>query len=489
MRTLEADYVIVGTGAGGATAGRVLSMAGRSVLFLEEGPLLGPEERPHELANAMPLTIRDVGTQATSGLSPIVLLQGRLVGGSTAVNSAIMWRLPEDVRRTFVEEHGLAALCDAAALERVYETLERELEVAPTAATMLGGNGRRMAEGARLLGLHGRPTTRNAGRCEGRSRCLQGCPGGARTSMDVSYVPMTLAHGGALESGARAERVLVERQRAVGVVARRTSGEKIVARARLGVIVAAGAVHTPLLLHESGVFGLAGQRFQAHPGSAVVGRFPERIDMASGATQSYEVPMHDRGYKLESLSLPPELMAARIPGAGAEWVERIAAIDHCAQWVAAIKMEAMGRVRRGLFGPRVDYAPTRRDLRVAKDAVLTLCRMMFAAGAVEVYPGIARAPDAVRSMGELDAIERLEPRADDFHLVASHLFGTACAGNDPSRSVVGERLEAHAIKRLYVMDASVLPTNTGVNPQQSIMALAYRGASFLANESSRSLAA
>ena len=40
--TLEdaADYVIIGTGAGGATAARVLSAAGRSVIMLEEGPRL-----------------------------------------------------------------------------------------------------------------------------------------------------------------------------------------------------------------------------------------------------------------------------------------------------------------------------------------------------------------------------------------------------------------------------------------------------------------
>ena len=37
-RTLEADVVIVGTGPGGAGAGRVLAEAGLRVVFLEEGP-------------------------------------------------------------------------------------------------------------------------------------------------------------------------------------------------------------------------------------------------------------------------------------------------------------------------------------------------------------------------------------------------------------------------------------------------------------------
>jgi choline dehydrogenase-like flavoprotein len=39
----------------------------------------------------------------------------------------------------------------------------------------------------------------------------------------------------------------------------------------------------------------------------------------------------------------------------------------------------------------------------------------------------------------------------------------------------------HDVAGLYVMDASVFPTNLGVNPQHSIMALAWVAASKLAN--------
>ena len=66
-------------------------------------------------------------------------------------------------------------------------------------------------------------------------------------------------------------------------------------------------------------------------------------------------------------------------------------------------------------------------------------------------------------------------------MIASHLFGTACAGSDPRASVVDENLAVHGTQGLYVMDASVFPTNLGVNPQHSIMALAWRAAERLAN--------
>ena len=102
--------------------------------------------------------------------------------------------------------------------------------------------------------------------------------------------------------------------------------------------------------------------------------------------------------------------------------------------------------------------------------------MMFAAGADEIYPGVNGVAEVLRSVDEVDALEEQAWRYSDLHLVASHLFGTAVAGSNPTTSVVDSRLESHAHPGLYVMDASVFPTNLGVNPQHSIMALVWRAA-------------
>ncbi len=153
-------------------------------------------------------------------------------------------------------------------------------------------------------------------------------------------------------------------------------------------------------------------------------------------------------------------------------------------------MKAHGRVRAGLGGgPMVRFEPTERDVRVAHEAIVLLCRMMFAVGATEVYPGVGHLPETVRDVNELDALEQRAPRRESFHFVASHLFGTACAGSDPARSVVGPNLAVHGMDGLFVMDASVFPTNMGVNPQHSIMTVVWRAAEQLANASSISRAA
>ncbi len=491
----SADYVIVGTGAGGATAARVLSAAGLRVVMLEEGPTLRDDERERGLLDAMAQSTRDFGTISTSGSAPFPLLQGRCVGGSTAINSGIIWRMPDDVRDEWSTKFGLGELVDERAQRRIFEQLETELHVSEVDEAVRGGNARLMQRAAEALGLPGKPIRRNAKDCVGSARCLQGCPRGARQSMDVSYVPRSIEHGARLHALARATRVVIENGRATAVEGElldreRKRNGRFRIQARRGVILSAGAIFTPLLLQKSGVGRLVGDRFQAHPGAAVVGRFPEPVRMGLGTTQAYEVPLHAQGLKLESLAMPPELLAMRLPGVGGDWQRRLHQLDYFAQWCAVARMRALGQVRHALLGgPSVRYEPLPEDVERIKHGVALLVRMMFAAGAVEVYPGVARLPEVFTRAEDAELILQAGVRRRDFHLMASHHFGTACAGADARTSVVAPNLQCHDVSRLFVMDASVFPTNLGVNPQHSIMAVVFRAAEWLANEAGHGRAA
>ena len=80
-RTIDADVVIVGTGPGGASAGRVLSTAGKKVVFLEEGP---PQSRfrPNQ-AHTMRYHMQEGGMIVARGSGFLPIAAGRGVGGGT----------------------------------------------------------------------------------------------------------------------------------------------------------------------------------------------------------------------------------------------------------------------------------------------------------------------------------------------------------------------------------------------------------------------
>jgi choline dehydrogenase-like flavoprotein len=120
-----------------------------------------------------------------------------------------------------------------------------------------------------------------------------------------------------------------------------------------------------------------------------------------------------------------------------------------------------------------------------KRTVAALGQVMFAAGAVEVVPGVAGFDAHVlddETMRRFAADGPDDPAA--YSIALSHLFGTCRLGTRPQVSVVGPDFRHHTVDRLYVADASVFPTNLGVNPQISIMAMAQCCAHGIAKRSS-----
>lgn len=473
---LEADVVVVGTGPGGSAAGREIARSGAKVLFLEEGPHVTPSRFPEDGFGAMAILYRDLGAQVALGRSPTAIVQGKAVGGTSVVNGAISWRLPEDVRRQWVEaDPGLEGTLDAATLEALFDAIERELSIAPTDPAIAGPNNLLLAKGAEALGLEHRAIRRNVSGCEGLGRCLQGCPKGHKQSMERTLLPDAVRHGAQIWSGIRARRVLVERHRAVGVEATSTSGIPVTVRARHAVVLAASAVQTPLLLLASGLgHGPVGERFMCHPGVSVAGEFDDDVRLWRGATQGHEVVgLRRGGIKFEALGYDMALVAGRLTGVGRELGRALDRMAKQAHWGAAIRAEALGTVRPGLTRPRIRWSLVLGDVQKIRRGVSVLGQMFFAAGARAVFPGVAGMPpriDDPRVMQRFDDEGPLDPRA--YTMAATHLFGTCRMGSDARTSVVDPRFRHHRVSGLFVADSSVFPSNTGVNPQTSILSLA-----------------
>jgi choline dehydrogenase-like flavoprotein len=484
-----ADYVIVGTGAAGASAAVILSSAGYSVILIEEGPWVRTRDLSADMLPGLSNMVRGMATNVALGKAPLAILQGRCVGGSTAINSAIAWRPPESVLMRWSREFGLGETLSPSALEPHFQEIERVLNVRAVEDRALGESNRLFGEAAKKLGIRADRIMRYESGCEGSGLCLTGCMTARKLSMNVTHVPETLRKGGKIYTSARVERIESERGRASAVVARLQSPRKprLRAFARRGILVAASALQTPGVLARTGLRSRhVGRHFQAHPGISLSARFERPVRMQFGATQGMN-SLHfaeSRGFKLETVSLPPELAVMRMPGVGTELIGRVMDYDYLAAWAVVVRAEAEGRVL-SIFGRDVPiFNMTTADVARMRDGMKVLSEMMFATGAREVWPGVYGMPTALKSPDDLKAWDSasLDPRA--YSPMASHLFGSARMGRDPSKSVVSTGFEAHELSGLYVVDSSVFPTNLGVNPQHTIMAVARLAATRIA-ESSR----
>lgn len=481
----EVDFVVVGSGAAGATAAHTLAEAGYEVAIVEEGPWVRTREFQRDFYPALKQLWRAMGTHVATGRSLIPYMQGRCVGGTTVINSAIAWRAPSSVLEDWSTRWGLGPTISDRALDEHFTYLERALSVRPVEDAVLGGNSSAFALGAARLGIESHVIQRYDAGCEGSASCSNGCRSAKKQGMNITFVPRTLRAGGRIYHSAEVRRVEIRGGRAVAVLAEMPGPggpHALRVRARRAVIVAASTVQSPLILRRSGLRNPhIGMHFQAHPGISVAARFKHEVRMDYGATQGFNSLelLKKSGIKLESLTLPPELAIARLPGLGPELMERFADFGRIAISAVVIKSEAEGTIRERFGQESLRFSLTERDMSSALEGLELTTKILFEAGAEEVYPGAHGMPAVLRSADEAKAWREGPRDTRAYNMVMTHLFGATRMAPDPRAGVVGTDFQTHECEGLYVVDSGVFPTNLGVNPQHTIMAMARLAASRL----------
>lgn len=480
------DVVVVGTGAGGAVVAATLAEAGARVLLLEEGAYYRTVEftgRPLEMVTRL---YRNRGLTATLGIPAIGLPLGCAVGGTTTINSGTCFPAPDYVLEHWVRDEGLDDYAPSLMKPR-FEAVSRRLGVTPVPEELLGPNARLFRKGAEALGFAGAPIPRNARGCMGTGVCSFGCPTGAKQSMNVSYVPAALEAGGELVTRARVRRVMLDGGRAWGVEATILDEEGLptgrTLRALADVtVIAAGAVHTPVLLRASGVrHPLLGRNLRIHPAARVSALFDEPVLGWIGAPQSYHVSQFENeGIFLQGIFAPPAVEAPAIPGIAREHRERMRRFSHLGSFGALICESGSGRVVTAPGGqPVVLYRLAQPDCRRLARAISLTAQAWFAAGATEVFTSVRSRP-VLRSMAEARDLGERDIPARYFDVMAFHPMGSARMSADPARGVVNASGQVHGYEGLHVADASILPSSTRRNPQLTIMAVATKIAGDLA---------
>lgn len=488
----EADVAVVGSGPGGAVVARELALAGHKVVLIEEGPPFTPADFEQEGGLSMARTLREGGLRATRG-SVIPTMQAIALGGGSLVNSAICVRAPDFVLERWCGDFDLAATTRAD-LDPHYDAVGKAVGIAPTPEEVQGRRNLLFRDGCDALGYSSEPIERNVRGCRGSGECFTGCRPRAKQSMDLCCVPEALQAGASVLTSARVERLETQGNRVTGLVGRVVApfsgrpSHRFRVRARQ-VVLAAGCMATPVLLRKSGNLanrsGQVGRNLRFHPGVAVMGVFPDRVDPQFGATQGYQ-SLHflEQGFKMESLWAPPAVLAVRLPGSGRALKKRLAEIPFAAAWDAIGSCDrSVGTVdprRRGL-DPRLAWKLHPEDVPILTRALYTLCEILFAAGARAVVPGVHGVQEEMHSLEDAQVLLGGEIRGSDLGLSGNHAFCSTRMHGDPRQGVVDEWGGCHDLDNLWIADTGVFPRCPSVNPMWTLMALARRSAQRLAD--------
>jgi choline dehydrogenase-like flavoprotein len=481
---IECDVVVVGSGAGGGVMAAELAEAGLCVVVLEEGDHHPTESFTTSTTGALRSLYREGGATTTLGRAPIGYAEGRCVGGGTVVNGGMSFRAPERVLDRWAELSGDRGL-SGGRLDDLYARVERFLSVGPPDPGSVGCDQQLLRLGAERLGWRVIDDQRNHLHCGGCNVCTWGCPTGAKQSTLVSYLPRAMAFGATVWSGCRVDRVVMSGKQAVGVrghVANRggsAPSRTFEVRARR-VVLCAGALQTPALLHRSGVRSPSrqiGRNLTVHPGAGLTAVFDEPVVGWQGAHQSLQVrEFEDEGAVLAAVNLPPSLVARSLPFDGAQLAEVMSAYDHLVTAGVLVEDTGTGRVRAvGAEGVVPTYHLNDHDTDRVVRALLHLSEALLEAGAHTVHLPFA-GRDPIHDGDDLQRARAIPVGAADIALSTVHLMGTTRIGDDPVWAVCDPHGTVHDTAGLTVADASLFPAPVGVNPMLTIMALATRAA-------------
>jgi choline dehydrogenase-like flavoprotein len=439
----EYDYIVVGTGPGGATVARELAREKRTVLIVEYGPRLNETG----FFKVAPKAFLDKSKKALRSDGDIWFGRARILGGSSYVAMGNAATPP----RTILDEWGFD-------LSEELEWSRRELRVTPMPEEFMGEATKRINKAARSLGWDMKPTPKcvDFSKCKRCSLCMFGCPTGAKWS-SLEFIDEAVANGADCLIETEVTQVLHEHASVRGVLAIH-NGETLAIKGRR-VVLAAGGLGTPVILQNSGISqagnGLAGDVFQTTYGYTDDVGMQGEIILATYLEQLIEekelfpapymyipfyVQLHMEGGLPEKLGVFQQaktfLKAQRIN------TKRLIGM------MSKIRDEMNGTVHND---GTVSKQLTEKDKAKLGEAHEINKRILVAAGArpESIFAGIYE---------------------------SGHPCCTAAIGK-----IVDEHQETE-IENLFVSDASVFPSPLGMPPILTIVALSKRLSNHLSSE-------
>lgn len=497
------DAVVVGTGAGGAPLLARLACAGLRVVALEAGPNFEPTRFAFDetLADEIYWT----GERLSGGSTPEAFganNSGTGVGGSTLHWGAFTPRADRrDLRLHSDSGEGVDWPIDYDALLPYYEQVEAFIGVSGPASypwdsgrryplppvprnasaqimdAACAGLGIRTADApaavvSRRFAQEG-AGPRNA--CINCGYCHQGCRNGAKTSMDVTYLPLAVARGAEIRPESVVHGIERDRDGRVVAVVYRSGG--IDRRQRCAnLFLCGGAVETPRLLLHLGLAngsGQVGRNYMGHVATQVWGTFQAETRPNKGYPSSLITEDMIRpegadfagGYLVQSLGIVPVTFANQVARGRGLWGQALT--DYLRRYNHVAGLGINGETlpseantlslsdetdALGMRKARIDFGYGPNEDRLNAHATQLMTRIWEAAGAEDIW-----------------VMERV-----------AHTIGTCRMGRDGDMAVVDPTGRSFDVPNLWICDGSTFPSSLAANPALTIMALSLRSAdSFL----------
>ena len=509
--TLETDVVIVGSGCGAGVCAANLAEAGHRVLVVEKSyhyptshfPMQASDSGHHLFENGGAI-VSDDGSMA--------VLAGSTWGGGGTVNWSASLQPQSFVRKEWAAGDGHGNELPFFTSAEYQASLDRVCERMGVSTKHIDHNfsNRALLEGARRLGMSAIEVPQNtAGETHYCGYCSNGCASATKQGPADRWLPDAAKAGARFVEGMNVDKILFETikgvKKATGITGvwksrDRSSSREVNVKAKR-VIVSCGTLQSPLLLMRSGVSNpQLGQNLHLHPVSALGAVWPERINpweggiLTSAITALEDLDGHGHGAKIEIIASTPSYLLPFMPWRGAvQFKQDVAKFAHMTGFFSIVRDRDTGRVYPDPVDGRcrIAYTPSAFDAAHVLEGQLAAAKVAFVMGAIEIesfHPDMPRyiRPAKSGNVDEMDIgindagfqawLAQLRAKGisapDPCTFGTAHQMGTCRMSSNPKKGVVNPKGKVWGADGLYVADASVFPSASGVNPMVSNMGIA-----------------
>jgi choline dehydrogenase-like flavoprotein len=485
--TLHTDALVIGSGAGGGVVAGELTAAGYDVIVVEKGGYHAESDFHGQEQASTERLFEKYGALTTDDVSMIVLA-GSTLGGGTTINWSASLLTPETVLNEWATDYGFTGATSAEFQQSLDAVLKR-MNV-NTDECVVNPQNAALERGCRELGYDVTPIPRNVKGCEECGFCNYGCAFGAKQGTLKTYLQDAHERGARIVVHAQVERVLHRYGVATGALV--TVEDEHGARHEVTIhakaaVVAAGTIHTPVLLMRSGLSNAnIGANLHLHPVTVAYGIYDEPVrgwtghPMTRYTRQFANLDGRGYGVRLETAPVHPGIAALTLPWVSGRGHKRLMQkLHHMANIIVLTRDYYGGRVSLGKDGsPVLHYNLHPHDGRHLMRGLLEALRVHRAAGAVEVsaphnaHLAFRFGPDK-EFEGFLAQVEARGFKPNAYALFSAHQMSSCRIGGNTALGAVDPTGETYEIRNLFVADGSVLPTASGVNPMVTIMGTAH----------------
>jgi len=513
---IEADVVIIGSGCGGSVVASVLAKAGLSVIVADKSYYWAPQYLPMSETNGMSNLFMNGGI-TTSDDSTMSVLAGSAWGGGGTVNWSASLQLQGFVRQAWAAK-GLPYFTSAA-FQNDMDVVCETMGVSTAFVEHNIGN-QKLLEGARRLGMNAKAVPQNTGgQVHSCGYCTLGCGSCGKKGPTESWLPSAGKAGAQFVEGFEVDRVLfsdkldahgdrvatgvqgiwTSRDSHSGTTGDNKYQQKVILKARHNVIISSGTLGTPLILQRSGIRNShVGAHLHLHPVMTLGGVFDTDIrpwegSILTSVVNDYEnLDGHGHGVKLEATNMIPSLWMPFM-----NWRDPLQYKIACAKmrrmvgYISLARDIGQGRVypdKKDSQRARIAYTVSKKDRAHIAIGLEGLAKILHASGASEIFVNTPSVPTFIRSDSSSNDLNDVAfqdwlkthirpmqsgkmPASAAF--ASAHQMGTARMGTSPYNSVVNSEGRVWGTKGLYVADASVFPSASGVNPMITNMGISH----------------